>query len=206
MTENAQLVALERLMPATHGADEDIDWRAAEAAWGTRFPADFVAFMGRYGAGTVNGEASILLPLPKPGLQWDPAEMGEATANARAAWVAGGGRTAFGIDPESVLAWGVTAADDILCWVTTDPDPDRWPVLVCGRHTADAFAVHPYGMAEFLLRLFSDEFDVSPVGITFWDGGPIGFVHWRKAQRRWQEGRNPETGEPDPYAGEFPPS
>ena len=77
MTENARIKALEQIMPATHGADEDIDWRAAEAAWGTRFPADFVAFMGRFGAGSINGEASILLPLPKPGLQWDPAEMAE---------------------------------------------------------------------------------------------------------------------------------
>ncbi|MEU7606148.1 SMI1/KNR4 family protein [Streptomyces sp. NPDC040724] len=203
MTENARIKALEQIMPATHGADEDIDWPAAEAAWGTRFPADFIAFMGRFGAGSINGEASILLPLPKPGLQWDPAEMAEETENARQSWEAEGGRAAFDVDPEAIIAWGVTGGSDILCWLTSDPDPDRWPVLVCGRHTADSFAVYPYGMAEFLYRLCSDEFDVSPVSITFWDGGHLSFVHWRKAQRRWQEGRNPETGEPDPYAGEF---
>lgn len=110
MTENARIKALEQIMPATHGADEDIDWQAAEAVWGTGFPADFVAFMGRFGAGSINGEASILLPLPKPGLQWDPAEMAEETANARQVWEAEGGRAAFDVDPEAIVAWGSPAA------------------------------------------------------------------------------------------------
>ncbi|MER7759151.1 SMI1/KNR4 family protein [Streptomyces sp. NPDC097619] len=203
MVENAQITALERIMPSAFGADESVDWAAAEAAWSTRFPADFVAFMARYGGGRINAEASILVPLPTAGPQWDPADMVEETGNARAAWAAEGGRVAFDTDPEHILAWGITAGADILCWHTEDPDPDRWPVLVCGRHTADPFTVYPYGMAEFLRRLFEDEFDVNPVSLTFWDGAPLSFVHWREAQRRWQTGHNPETGEPDPYAGEF---
>ncbi|WP_284575832.1 SMI1/KNR4 family protein [Streptomyces sp. 2P-4] len=205
MTENVRVKALEQIMPATHGADEDIDWRAAEALWNTRFPADFVAFMGRFGAGSINGEASILPPLPQHGPQWDPPGMAEETGNARQLWRDAGGRAALDADPATIIAWGVTGGSDILCWLACDPDPDRWPVLVVGRHTAEPFAVYPYGMAEFLYRLCSDEFDVSPVGLTFWDGGHLSFVHWRKAQRRWQEGRNPETGDPDPYAGEFGP-
>ncbi|MFJ6936868.1 SMI1/KNR4 family protein [Streptomyces sp. NPDC101132] len=202
MTENAQVAALERLMPAVHGADEEIDWAAAEAAWGTRFPADYVAFMARFGAGGINGEASVLLPLAKRGPQWDPDQMAEETANARAQWGVLGGRAAFEADPAHILAWGVTGGSDILCWLTTDPDPDRWPVLVCGRHTAEVFALHPYGMAEFLCRLFSDEFEVNPVSLVFWDSErPQTFVNWREEQRRWLAGLNPQTGEPDPYAG-----
>ncbi|WP_424212039.1 SMI1/KNR4 family protein [Streptomyces sp. BI20] len=203
MSQDVRVTALERLVPAVHGADEAVDWERVARVWGTRLPADYVAFMGRWGGGTINGEATVLVPLPTQGLQWDPADMVEETANARARWEGLGGRAALDVDPESILAWGVTSAADVLCWLTTDPDPDRWPVLVCGREAADGFAVYPYGMVEFLRRLCADEFDVSPVGLTFWDEGPSVFVHWRTAQRRWREGLNPETGEPDPYAGEF---
>ncbi|MFE9258911.1 SMI1/KNR4 family protein [Streptomyces sp. NPDC006879] len=198
-----QVTALERVMPAVHGADERIDWAAVEAAWSTPFPSDYKAFMSLFGAGTINGEASVLLPLPKPGLQWEPASMAEETLTVRAAWASEGGAALFGTEAESVLAWGVTAGPDILCWLTADPDPERWPVLVYGRHTSAALAVHPFGMAEFLRRLFLDEFDECPVSLDFWDGAPPNFVHWLEAQRRWLAGRNPETGEPDPYAGEF---
>ncbi|MFJ5549615.1 SMI1/KNR4 family protein [Streptomyces sp. NPDC093225] len=202
MAKNAQVEALERLMPAVHGADEEIDWTAAEAAWGTRFPADYVAFMERFGAGSINGEAGVLLPLAAHGPQYDPDQMAEETANARTTWQGLGGRAAFDTDPEHILAWGVTAGADILCWHTVDPDPDRWPVLVCGRHTAEQFALYPYGMAEFLCRLFTDDFDLNPVSLVFWDSErPQSFVNWREAQRRWLAGLNPETGEPDPYAG-----
>ncbi|MEV6651210.1 SMI1/KNR4 family protein [Streptomyces sp. NPDC051219] len=201
MGKNPHVRALAELMPPVHGADEQVDWAAAEAVWNTRFPADYMAFMAAYGGGGINGEAGVLLPLPQQGPQWEPGCIASETANARYAWETDGGRSSLGIDPDAILAWGVTAGPDILCWLTTDEDPDRWPVLVVGRHTSSRFTVHPYGMTEFLCKLFLDNFEECPVSLVFWDGAPPRFVHWREEQRRWQAGLNPDTGEPDPYAG-----
>ncbi|MFG3495378.1 SMI1/KNR4 family protein [Streptomyces sp. NPDC047928] len=202
--EARHVTALAEIMPPEHGADEQVDWAAAEARWGTRFPADYRAFMALYGGGGINGEAGVLLPLPEPGIQWPPGDIAEETANARRAWRAQGHRSGLDIDPDDILAWGVTAGPDILCWLTADPDPDRWPVLVAGRHTPSPFMLHDCGMAEFLRRLLTDEFDDSAVSIVFWDGTPPRFVHWREEQRRWLAGLDPVTGEPDPYAGTYP--
>ncbi|WP_236242888.1 SMI1/KNR4 family protein [Streptomyces sp. CC228A] len=198
------LAALVRLMPPLHGADEHVDWAAAERRWGVGFPADYRAFMARYGGGTINGEAVVLLPLPQPGLRWAPADIAEETGNARLVQEQEGGPGLPGGPGGDLLAWGVTAGADILCWLTADPDPDRWPVVVCGRHTSERFTVHPYGMAEFLARLLGDEFDEPPVSLVFWDGAPARFVHWREEQRRYLAGLDPVTGEPDPYAGPGP--
>ncbi|MFJ8694896.1 SMI1/KNR4 family protein [Streptomyces roseolilacinus] len=200
MGENPHVAALTRLMPPVHGADEQVDWAAAEARWGVRFPTDYRDFMARYGGGSINGEAVVLLPLPREGLRWPPADLAEETANVRHAWRTEGGRDALDVDPEHLLAWGVTAGPDILCWLTSDADPDRWPVVVRGRHTSPTFTVHPCGMAEFLHRLLADEYDDPPVSLVFWDGAPVRFVHWREEQRRYLEGLDPVTGDPDPYA------
>lgn len=201
--DDPRLAALARLMPPEHGADEQVDWAAAEARWGVRFPGDYRAFMGRYGGGSINGEAVVLLPLPEQGVRWPPGDLAEETDNVRLTRRKEGGRDALDVGPDDLLAWGVTAGPDILCWLTTDPDPDRWPVVVCGRHTSPTFTVHPYGMVEFLARLLGDEFEDPPVSLVFWDGAPARFVHWREEQRRYLAGLDPLTGEPDPYAGEW---
>ncbi|QEV13647.1 SMI1/KNR4 family protein [Streptomyces fradiae ATCC 10745 = DSM 40063] len=198
--EHPHVTALTRIMPPVNGADEGVDWAAAEERWGVPFPADYRDFMARYGGGSINGEAVVLLPLPEQGPRWAPADLAEETANVRHTWRAEGGREALDADPGHLLAWGVTAGPDILCWLTEDPDPERWPVVVCGRHTSPTFAVHPYGMAEFLYRLLADEYEDPPVSLVFWDGAPARFVHWREEQRRFLAGLDRVTGDPDPYA------
>ncbi|MFF8860580.1 SMI1/KNR4 family protein [Streptomyces sp. NPDC015139] len=203
------MAALERLMPPEHGQDEEIDWGAVESVWGTRFPADYMAFMARYGTGSINGDAGVFSPLPFQGRRWVDDSMKEETANARHIWKMEGGREALDVHPEHLLAWGVTAGADILCWLTTGNDPDRWPVVVCGRHTRSRFTAYPFGMAEFLCRLFEDRFedfaDGCPVSSIFWEKGtPNSFVHSKEAERRWLAGLDPDTGEPDPYADMFP--
>lgn len=60
---------------------------------------------------------------------------------------------------------------------------------------------HPgCGMLEYLVRLFRGEFD------DMWaDDGVLRFVHVREAQRLLAAGIDPDTGEPNPYAGMFGP-
>ncbi|MFA3876050.1 hypothetical protein ABS735_20580 [Streptomyces sp. MMCC 100] len=55
-------------------------------------------------------------------------------------------------------------------------------------------------MLEYLVRLFRGEFD------DMWaDDGVLRFVHVREAQRLLAAGIDPDTGEPNPYAGMFGP-
>ncbi|MEV6977399.1 SMI1/KNR4 family protein [Kitasatospora sp. NPDC093806] len=188
------IAALTGVLPPDHGADERVDWTAAEARWGTRFPRDYTAFMSVYGGGST-GELVVLAPLPKEGVRWSPDAFAEETENVRYTWEMLGGQDGLDLDPAHLLAWGVTSGADILCWLTTDPDPDRWPVLVCGRHTREDFTLYPYGMADFLRGLLLDEFDPYPISVDL-RGRAIRYVHTLEQQRRWDAGLDPHSGEP----------
>ncbi|MFF4345263.1 hypothetical protein ACFY00_35800 [Kitasatospora sp. NPDC001540] len=54
-------------------------------------------------------------------------------------------------DTGGLICWGATVSADVLYWDTTDPDPDRWTVVV--RNREGDFARFDTGMAEFVLRL-----------------------------------------------------
>ncbi|MER6509098.1 hypothetical protein ABT158_19895 [Nonomuraea sp. NPDC001636] len=106
-----------------------------------------------------------------------------------------GGQDGLDIDPNHILAWGITSGPDILCWLTTDPDPDRWPVLVCGRHTRQDFTLFPCGMVEFLRMLLLDEHDPYPLSIDLRNASPR-YVHWLEEQKRWKARFVPGFGSP----------
>ncbi|SDK60817.1 SMI1/KNR4 family protein [Streptomyces indicus] len=178
MSPAGSVAALARLVPAPARQAETVDWAAVEAAWGTRFPSDYVRFMETYGPGTFGD--TVVVEHPQPDVEGYPGGSGldEETANARLTWEAEGDDAGFAVDPQDILAWGVTTGADIYCWVTTDEDPDRWPVLIWGRHTTPAFQLHPFGMTEFLRRLCGDaEFRKETVSVVLPE--PVQFTGWR---------------------------
>ncbi|MFD4711856.1 hypothetical protein ACFWN5_19595 [Streptomyces sp. NPDC058430] len=65
------------------------------------------------------------------------------------------------------------------------------------------WALFDCGMAEFLRRLMTAEFDARPLNdLSLW--GRVGtFVHHAEQERRFPAGLDPMTGEPDPYVGMF---
>lgn len=76
------------------------------------------------------------------------------------------------------MAWGVTSGADIYCWVTTNEDPDRWPVLTYVRY-ADEMQLHPFGMAEFLLKVLGDmAFRQGKISVALDEAS---FVNWRNS-------------------------
>lgn len=175
------VAALGQLVPAPHGGDERIDWSEVEAAWGTRFPSDYVRFMQTYGAGTFSETIVVLLPAPRVDGYPGGSGLEEETENARYTWEMEADEADFDVDPASIVAWGVTSGADIYCWVTTDDDPDRWPVLVCGRHTNPLLQLHPFGMAEFLHKLLGDAaFRENTVSMVMPEA--VSFVNWRDRQ------------------------
>ncbi|MER5176924.1 SMI1/KNR4 family protein [Streptomyces sp. NPDC002896] len=197
MGGNAEIAALAEVVPTTQGVAEQIDWSELEEIWGTRFPADYVAFMETYGAGQLSEEIGILLPVPLPDSYSDGSGLRNETLNARDTWKMLGGRRgpALDVDPDSILAWGVTSGADIYCWLTTDDVPDRWPVLIYGRHTDPTFQIHPFGMAEFLRRLLTDEeFQEETISVVLPE--EHSFINWREQKRRVDADLDPSTGKP----------
>ncbi|MER6633818.1 SMI1/KNR4 family protein [Streptomyces sp. NPDC000987] len=201
--EGQPLIAqLRELMPPHDGAGDSVDWQEAERVWGVTFPQDYKEFVATYGEGEVDAFLTFLVPewaeIPVPS-----GAMAQETAVARRIWLedppAGHGSLAT----PPVIAWGVSARADLLCWVIGEQDPGLWPVAVWSRG-ANAWHVHDCGMLEYLVRLFRGEFD------NMWaDDRPRRFVHVREAQRLLAAGIDPDTGEPNPYAGMFgfgPPS
>ncbi|WP_190132388.1 SMI1/KNR4 family protein [Streptomyces mashuensis] len=195
--------ALLTLVAPGCGAGEVIDWGAVSAAWGTRFPDDYVDFMGVYGEGVMSEHLYILHPLSTAG-DATHCQMRQETATACA--VAARLGDVAGLpkgSPYPLIAWGVTTGPDILCWVTEDSDPNSWPVAVFGRHTEAPVALYDCGMVEFLRSLLHGAFPVCPVsGAELWGRRDVKFLHWREQKRLWAAGVNPWTGEPDPYADE----
>lgn len=176
------VTALAELVPVAQGVDERVDWVEVEAAWGTRFPTDYVRFMEVYGSGVISGSISILLPALRADgypYQEGPGLLDE-TENARETWEMCRDEADFDVESGSVVAWGVTSGADIYCWVTTDDDPDRWPVLICGRHTHPEMQLHHVGMAEFLLKVLGDAaFREGKISTAL--EGEAAFVNWRNA-------------------------
>lgn len=198
------LAALIAVMPPDDGADEQVDWDAMRRAWGLAFPSDYVAFMATYGAGGIDDAFGVLAPeaAVEPTNGQELGSMSGETATTRRTWADEGGPDGAAAGPEAVLAWGVSCGADILGWLTVDDNPDRWPVIVWERHGRPHWKIYDFGMAEFLRRLFTKDFDECPLGdASLWGEPSPRFLHWREEQRRWDSGTDPCTGEPNPYFG-----
>jgi hypothetical protein len=200
MDEQALIAQLRDLMPPHDGAGDSVDWQKVERVWGVTFPQDYKEFVATYGEGETDAFLTLLVPGPAED-SVPSGGMAAETAEARRMWLekppAGYGSPAT----PPVIAWGVNARADLLCWVTDEQDPERWPVAVWSRG-ALSWSVHDCGMLEYLVRLFRGEID------PMWadDDGVRRFVHVREVQRLLAAGIDPDTGEPNPYADMFGPS
>ncbi|MBF6051696.1 hypothetical protein AF335_25990 [Streptomyces eurocidicus] len=181
-------------MPPHANAGESVDWAAAGRIWGTTFPRDYVTFMAEYGEGTISDFLYVLQPLPSP--YWTDPDTGmrAETANAGELLMGVPRPPGSALTPDRLIAWGVTSGPDLLCWLTSDPDPDRWPVVVLGRDTPEPATVHDCGMAEFLRRLFLAGFGKCPLsGTRLWGEHAPKFLHCREERRIWDAGIDPWT-------------
>jgi hypothetical protein len=192
---------LRRIMPPHPGAGNFVEWHAIEASWGTRFPSDYKEFVALYGEGGVEDYLDFVLPVPGDVFEADSSQQGmlAETRNALNLWEA---ETGTDRRPQ-LIAWGVDASADILCWRVAGGDPDDWPVIVWNQDEAQWFE-YKCGMSEFLCRVFRGDFDECPLGgIPLWGNESPRFLHEREERRIRQSGIDPWTGNPDPYAGMF---
>lgn len=141
---------------------DTIDWSSCAIS----FPADYRAFVSAFGNGSIEGVIDILVPAVTSAQPHAPtlARMSDVVADWENPldwefrWAAANRR----YRREDLLIWGGTCAGDTLCWVTTDPDPQRWPVAVYARGRLE-WSVYPCGMAEFLVKLLRNEWPRNPI-------------------------------------------
>ncbi|WP_105974965.1 hypothetical protein [Streptomyces geranii] len=179
-------------------AGDAVDWEGAAVALGvTSFPGDYQEFVSAFGAGSI--EESLFVSIPRPGVPAAALTVGRLPesvlqSNAMHLWQEPGDGSRHRL--EDMLVWGQTNSADSLCWVTSDPDPDRWPVAVWERQ-GGGWKVHDCGIVEFLLRLLRGEFSECPVSDeALWGVQRARFLNFRDEERLLGTGVNPWTGRP----------
>ena len=163
---------LVRLLPPGHREVAGVPWHLSRPEIGLDFPADFREFADHYGGGDVtraDGRVSLSVFGPYSGERpWIEgrgfaAFMANQVEQFYEAFVFDGadedywGGTVYPVqpDPGGLLAWGENPVDgDIFFWLTEDPDPDRWPVVMWARGPATTIRFDG-GMVEFLLSVLS---------------------------------------------------
>ncbi len=195
---------LRELMPPTAASDTVADWERLSESWGKEFPVDYRQFIDTYGAGAIQEFLEIQKPEPKEDVpESSTGGMLHETANAEYAWAEMRKSPELGRATPELIAWGADASADILCWDASGEDPERWPVLVYNR-AEGLWRRYDVGMAEFLVRVLRAQFADCPLGdLSLWSRGAVTFLNEREEQRRIDEGLDPWTGEPDPFAGMF---
>ncbi|MEK2490895.1 SMI1/KNR4 family protein [Kitasatospora purpeofusca] len=169
---------------------DTVDWSAAEKVHGTSFPADYRAFVAAFGDGSIEEMLGVHIPATSDEPQFGALSRlsDEALADFAVNQWAPADRGRYRL--EDLLIWGGTAAGDTLCWITTDPDPDRWPVAVYARGDLE-WSVYPCGMAEFLLKLLCDEWPRCPISDSSLQGVPdLRFLHNKDEAAAWELGNN----------------
>ncbi|MFI1169962.1 SMI1/KNR4 family protein [Streptomyces melanogenes] len=196
--------AVERLaviVDHSDGAGDILEWVALEHAYGHEFPVDYQEFVAALGEGSFN-EDGLMVAIPRvpQDERWRVHRLPDDTVTApdMQSWAQSerAGRYLL----RDILVWGGTGTGDVLCWLTEESSPDQWPVAVWSRASA-AWEVYECGMVEFLIRVFTAEFEECPISdVAVWGTRPQ-FLHALEEERLREAGLNPWTGALDPFAG-----
>jgi hypothetical protein len=150
----ARLHRLAELLGVGQG-ESKVDWPAAEAELGVRLPADYRAFVERFGAGSINQELYVDTPFA-PSAHFDliaaHAEWADALRQLHQEFPEYEPYPPYP-PPGGLLLWGKTNTRVSLSWHTDGPDPDAWPVVLfddvdwvdCGRGFLDILLDHLTG-------------------------------------------------------------
>ncbi|MFI9340798.1 SMI1/KNR4 family protein [Streptomyces sp. NPDC052773] len=181
---------LAAMMPSPQDGGPSVPWEELEASWGAPFPSDYRAFMETYGPGAIEDYLEILQPAT-----WDAQRTGSGmspgTKNARKGWDLEPTKAFSVVSPPVLIAWGVDASADVLCWDASGPVPDEWPVLVWKRG-AHEWRRYECGMVEFLRRTLQGELESNPLGdAALWGRQRAKFLSREEEERLLDEGIDP---------------
>lgn len=124
----------------------------------TPLPDDYFEFANRYGDGAIDAFLMVLLPsstntnvdLPT---QCERLRSVLETVRSQTPDSPYVGYPA----PGGLVPWGKTENGDVCFWKTGDPDPNRWPVVLCDGRMWD-WEQYPGTMTQFLGDLLSRDF------------------------------------------------
>lgn len=193
---------LGRFMPPVAETDTHVDWAVLGESWGSPFPADYQRFIATYGAGSADNYLAVFKPECKGGQTGSGyGGMLLSTADAEFSWRGTARSPELQEASPELISWGCDASADILCWDASNDDPDTWPVLVMNRDDS-LWRRYECGMVEFLARILRRDFAECPLGaLSLWGKQSVLFLNQREEERLLEQGLDPWTGEPDPFAG-----
>lgn len=168
---NSPFDRLVSLLPPPSGEVAGVPWHLSRSEIGLDFPADYRQFVDRYGGGeAARPDGFVYVSVFGPDVSEHPWAGGSGFKAFMANQAKGiypsfvfddadedyWGGTVYPVqpDPGGLLAWGENENGDIFFWLTEDPDPDRWPVVMWARGPATTFR-HEGGMVEFLLSVLT---------------------------------------------------
>lgn len=152
---------LRRLAPPPAERPPPADEDAASSAFGVRLPADYLALVGEWGAGTFDDFISVYAPgHPNPNL--DLVREAEGWSWALEQEVEAGERHPFAphIGPGGLLAWGASANGDPCFWHLRSPDPGSWFVAIQEARGPD-WHIYEGGLVDFLVAVLEGRERVS---------------------------------------------
>jgi hypothetical protein len=171
---NTELDALLKLSPPRYEAPRHTpaEWLDIEQRLGTRLPDDYKEYIEHYGGSNICDYLVVVKPFGSTQYT-DLVDFAQRQLDAYRSL-----REEFGEEevplplfPEldGLLPWGLTANGDVLFWRTIG-EPNQWTVVVNGSRTP-WYEEFPYGMAAFILRLFTGKLtgDVYEILALDWD-------------------------------------
>jgi hypothetical protein len=148
--------------PLPDSGGDRFDWDDLAARTGWRYPADYRCFLETYGAG---GSISGCIGIGSPA----PADVGYDVDSRD-------------VHPPSdgLRIWGGDDVADDFFWRCTDPDPDRWTVVVRTRSEwqGKRWFDYPMGLVDFLVGLLDGTLEV-PLGVDLSGMARHTFESWR---------------------------
>ncbi|MDX2748331.1 MULTISPECIES: hypothetical protein [Streptomyces] len=183
---------IELLTPMGETTGSDVNWVAAEEYYGTPLPSDYKLFITKIGSGSIEGQ----LDVRAPSNHGEPEQSRVTRLAPHALTDPSVNRWS---DPDlaqryslhQMLLWGEGVQADTLCWLTADPDPDKWPVAVYVRADS-AWTIHDCTMSEFLVELLQGNFMHCPLSDLSLMGWPTPrFLHEHDEQALEDQGIYP---------------
>jgi len=171
----ADLAELARLVPPPLGPVAPPPWHRSKTEFGLELPSDYRAFVDAYGGGELSKAGlggpllSVVTPCNAPSPHSSSAgfpalleyQLGEAELFGEfdeSDW--DGPVYPFHPTPGGLVAWGQNMMGDAFFWLTQDPDPDRWPVLMWARGPVTTYRFDG-GIVTFLLALLAGDHPAS---------------------------------------------
>ncbi|MFF1379897.1 SMI1/KNR4 family protein [Streptomyces sp. NPDC058308] len=183
-----ELKRLTSLLPPP-GEPTNVSWAGTEESWGSRFPADYVAFMDLYGPGAIEDCLVVLGPEVQNDEPGDG--MSSESRTARVTWDREPKRLFTPSAAPRLVAWGVTDSADVLCWDAASGAPEEWPVVVWNNDDG-RWTRFECGMVQFLGDLIEGLAEPCPPGAESLSGAQIArFLAKAEEDRLWAQGIDP---------------